>query len=145
MSMSPSMVAVTERNEILRCLGHCGNTCGETTCQSDQDVLDGRCTFVLGGENFGMVGIESEGRPVLLFSAQPVKAFDRRVTVSAVFPFAGSAPFEQRTFGSLCKRLAGGGKASTFTPLLTELWAFGHWCLRTLGCLSGRDCMRLDL
>ena len=89
-------------------LGHCGDTCGETTCQCDQDVLAGRRTFVLGGENFGMVGIESEGRPVPLFLAQTIKAFDRRVTVSTVFPFAGSAKFELRSFGSLGKRLAGG-------------------------------------
>jgi hypothetical protein len=46
--------------------------------------------------------------------------------------------------GALVSASRAASKASTFTPLLTEL-AFGHRCLRTLGCLSGRDCIRLDL
>src|ERR1700722_10405347 len=50
-------------------LGNRGNACGQTTCQSHQDVLDRRGTFVLGGKDFRVVSVESKSGFALLFLA----------------------------------------------------------------------------
>lgn len=48
-------------------LGDRGDSSGQTTRQPNQDVLDRRSTFVLGGENLGVVGIEGKYFLVMLF------------------------------------------------------------------------------
>ena len=48
-------------------LGNRGDTCRQTTRQPNQDVVDWRGTFVLGGENFRVVGIEGKRLLVTLF------------------------------------------------------------------------------
>ena len=118
--MSPSMVAVTERSWMLRYLRNRGDACGQTTCQTHQDILDRRGTFVLGGEDLRVIGIEGERGLALLFLAETVKAFDRRMTMRAILPFAGGAPFELGGLRSVRQRFAGGEQSSTLTPLSTR-------------------------
>ena len=73
-----------------------GDAGGQAARQADQHIFDRRGAFVLGGEHLRMVGIELEGRLAVLFLAQSVEAFDGRVAVGAVLPFAGRAPLELR-------------------------------------------------
>ena len=91
---------------MLPVLGDRGDAGGQAARQPDQHVLDGRRALVLGGEDLGMIGIEREGALVVLFLAEAVKAFDRRVAVRAVLPFAGGAPFELRGLWRLGQRIA---------------------------------------
>jgi hypothetical protein len=41
-----------------------------------------------------MIGVERELGLALLFLAKTIKAFDRRIAMRAILPFAGGAPFE---------------------------------------------------
>src|SRR4029079_15592178 len=84
-----------------------GDTCGQTTCQPNQDVLDGRSTFVFGSKNFRVVSVKGKSSFVMLFLPQAVKTFDRRVTVRAILPFAGGAPLKLCSNRSVSKRFAG--------------------------------------
>ena len=68
-----------------------------------------------------MIGIELERGLALLFLAEAVETFDRRMTMGAIFPFAGRAPFELRGLGSIGKASRAAIKASTFTPLFALL------------------------
>ena len=70
-------------------LGNRGDTGGQATCQANQDVLDRRSTLVLGCKKFRVVSIEGKSFLVMLFLPQAVKTFHRRMTVSAILPFAG--------------------------------------------------------
>src|SRR5262249_57179540 len=64
--------------------------------ESDQDVFDRGRAPVLGRKDLGVIGIELEGGLAALLLAEAEKAFDRRVTVGAVLPFARGAPLELR-------------------------------------------------
>src|SRR5262249_40838365 len=74
--------------------------------KSHQDEFDRSGPFVLGGEYFGVVGIEGERGLAVLFLAEAVEAFDGRVAVRAMLPFARCTPFELRALRSLGKCLA---------------------------------------
>ena len=102
-------------------LGNRGDTGGQTTCQSIEDVVDRRGTDVLGGEDFGVIGIEGKGLLPMLFFPKPIEALDGRVAVSAILPFAGRAPSELRRSWSFVRASRAATSASTFTPLLTPL------------------------
>src|SRR5262249_41654826 len=74
--------------------------------EAHQHVFDRRGTLVLGGKDLRMIGIECEAGLARLLLAEAVKAFDRRVAVRAVLPFAGGAPFELRRFRGVCESFA---------------------------------------
>ena len=55
-----------------------------------------------------MVSIEGKSFLVMLFLPEAVKPFDRRMTVRAILPFAGGAPFKLGSSRSFRKLFAGG-------------------------------------
>jgi len=70
-----------------------------------------------------VVSIECKSFLVMLFLPEAVKTFDRRVSVSAILPFASGAPLKLRSSRSFGKSSRASIKAATFTPLLTLLLA----------------------
>src|SRR5262249_39021062 len=105
---------------------------GQTAGKSDQDEFDRRGPFVLGGEHFGVVGIEGERGLAVLFLAQAVEAFDRRVAVRAVLPFAGRAPLELCSLRGFGQRLARRDQSFDVHAVFDSAASISHRCLRTL-------------
>jgi hypothetical protein len=98
------MVAVTDFNWMFR---FCATAAMPAVRQlADQHEFDRRRAFVLGGKDFRMIRIELEGGLAMLLLAEAVKAFDARVTMCAVLPFARRAPLELGGRRSLSESIA---------------------------------------
>src|SRR5215212_5347630 len=123
------------------------NAGSQTARQPDKDVLDRRRTAILGCEDLGMVGIELKCSLATLLFAQPKEAFDRRVAMRAVLPFACRPPLELRRLGRRRQCLPGRDECLDIHAVIYWLDRhfglhidIGHCSLRFLGealCYAG--------
>ena len=84
MSIPPSTVAVTERSWISLSLGDGRDAGGEAARQTGQHDLDRRRTTIFRSEDLGVVSVEGESCPVVLFLAQSEESLHGGATVGAL-------------------------------------------------------------
>ena len=104
--MSPSMVAFTDFNWMFRFWATAAMPAVRQLASPTSTYSTGVAPLSSEAKTLRMIGIELEGGLAALLLAQTVEAFDGRMAVRAILPFAGRAPLELRGLRSLGESVA---------------------------------------
>src|SRR5271154_3612721 len=78
-----------------------------------------------------MIGVEPEFGLALLFLAETIKAFDRRMAMRAILPFAGGTPFELGGLRCVCQCFAGSEQSLDVNAIVNQMLTISHGTLLT--------------
>jgi hypothetical protein len=78
-----------------------------------------------------MIGVEREFGLALLFLAETIKAFDRRMAMRAILPFAGGTPFELGGLRRVRQCFAGSEQSLDVNAIVNQTLTISHGTLLT--------------